>query len=152
MSVKRGIITQSAADTFTQSTIQTGLTPDGKTGWQIVGITGYWSTGDTVAAADVEVNMILSTVTSVTTFDNVDEIARLNWAVSNTAGVAVAFPLELIKRDILTDNGRLTVQPTVYVGAASSGTSVANVLYYEIEYNTIKLTDLEVLRLLQGGV
>lgn len=152
MPVKRGIVTQSATDAFTQKAIETNLTAEGKTGWQIVGFRMYWSTGDTVAANDVDTNGILSTVTSITTFDDLDEIGRLNWAVANTGGIAVAYPMELIKEMIIPDGGRITVQPTIYVGLASVGAGSAQTAYFEVIYNIVKLSDLEVLRLLQGGV
>lgn len=152
MATKRGIITQSGADAFTQAQVATGLTADGKTGWEIVALTAYWSNGDTVAAGDVDANAILSTVNVVTTFDDTDEITRINWATQNTGGIAVAYPMELIKRAIMPSGGRLTVQPTLYLGLSTTGTSATNTVYFEIEYNIVKLSDLDVLRLLQGGV
>lgn len=152
MAVKRGITVQSAADTFTQTQVTTGIVPDGKTGWLVTDIVGYWSTGEIVVAGDIEVNLSISTVVGVTAFDNIDELFRINWAISNTAGVAVAYPLSLIQRMALSDGGRLTVQPILYLGVASSGTGAANTVSWEVRYETVKLSDLEVLRLLQGGV
>jgi len=148
---KRGVVTQGGADTFAAATIETNLTADGKAGWEIVALSAYYSNGELAAAADSDVNCILATQSTLTTFDQDEEIYRLNWAVANTAGVAVAYPLNLVKRELLI-SPRLTVQPNIYVQVASTLSGIANSMLYEIHYNIVKLTDLEVLRLLQGGV
>lgn len=98
---KRGIVTQGGADTFTAGTIETNLTADGKAGWEIVAFSAYYSNGEVGAAADADVNCILAVQATVTTFDQDEEIYRLNWSVANTAGVAVAYPLNLVKRELL---------------------------------------------------
>ena len=148
---RRGVVTQSAADTFTQSVIDTNITVDGKAGWEITAFSAYWSNAEAMPAADIEVNAVLSTqATTVTTFDQDEEIIRLNWGFANIAGVAVVVPVDMVKREILF-SPRLTVQPLLYVGASSVNTGLTVVIYYEIVYDIVKLTDLEVLRLLQGG-
>lgn len=149
--IKRGVVTQGGADTFTIGTIDTNLTADGKAGWEIIGLSAYYSNAETAAAADSDVNCVLAVQATITTFDQDEEVYRLNWAVANTAGVAVAYPLNLVKREMLLQP-RLTVQPYIYVHVASTLSGLANVMYYEIHYNIVKLTDIEVLRLLQGGV
>lgn len=149
--IKRGTVTQGGADTFAAATIDTNLTADGKAGWEIIALSGYFTNGEAGAAADSDANLILATQATITTFDQDEEIYRLNWAVANTAGVAVAYPVQLVKREILIEP-RLTVQPNLYVQAATTATGLTCVFAYEIHYNIVKLTDLEVLRLLQGGV
>lgn len=148
---KRGVITQGGADTFTASAIDTNITADGKSGWEIVAFSGYWANAETGAAADSDASLILATQATVTTFDQDEEIYRLQWGVANTGGVAVAYPLSQIKRELLIQP-RVTVQPAIYVQASTALTALTNVFYYEVHYNIVKLTDLEVLRLLQGGV
>jgi len=148
---KRGIITQGGADTFTSSSIDTNITADGKAGWLIVAFSAYYANGETAAAADSDVNCILATQAAVTTFDQDEEIYRLNWSVANTGGVAVALSLNLVKREILIEP-RITVQPALHVQASSTLSGIANIFYWEMHYDIVKLTDLEVLRLLQGGV
>lgn len=148
---KRGVITQGGADTFTAVAIDTNITADGKSGWEIVAFSGYWANAETGAAADADASLVLATQATVTTFDLDEEIYRLQWGVANTGGVAVAYPISQVKRELLIQP-RITVQPIIYVQAQSTLTGLANVFYYEIHYNIQKLTDLEVLRLLQGGV
>jgi hypothetical protein len=150
MILRRGVITQGGADTFTIATIDTNITADGKSGWEIQAFSAYYANGETAAAADSDFNCVLATQATVTTFDQDEEIYRLNWSVANTGGVAVAYPLNLVKREQFIVP-RLTVQPALYVHASSTLTGLANLVYFEIAYDIVKLTDLEVLRLLQGG-
>jgi hypothetical protein len=128
---KRGVSTQGGADTFVATAIDTNLTADGKSGWEIIGVSAYYTNGEVGAAADADVNLIVSTQATITTFDQDEEIYRLNWAVANTAGVAVAYPLNLIKRELLIEP-RLTVQPLLYVQVASTLSGIAKVMAWEI--------------------
>lgn len=151
MSILRGVTTQSGADTFTQTAIDTNLTADGKAGWEIISFRAFWPGFYLLAAADMTLSAILATQpTVVTTLNQAAEIARVNWALANTAGVAVAFQVDQMKQDILIEP-RITAQPLLYVGISSATTGGTNVVYWEIEYNIVKLSDVETLRLLVGG-
>jgi len=48
---------------------------------------------------------------------------------------------------------RLTVQPTLYISVKGS-TTIGSItdIYYELSYQVVKLGDVELLRLLVGGV
>ncbi len=150
MATIKKLVTQSGADTFTSVAIDTNLTVDGKSGWEIVAVEAYWSDGAAVAAGDWYLNAKLATISTSTLFTDDDEIARLDWGMQNTGGVAVAVSYEPF-RGVSLNEPRLTVQPTIYVGVESSGTSQANDVLFRVYYNIVKLTDIEVLRLLQGG-
>jgi hypothetical protein len=144
------LVTQGGADTFTAVAIDTGLTADGKAGWQINAIRAFWVDGAAVAAADHSISAKVATIATTTTFGSSDEIDRVAWGLQNTAGVAVAVPYEPIKQDFLLEP-RVTVQPNIYVQVESAGTAQANDVIFEIYYDVVKLSDLEVLRLLAGG-
>jgi hypothetical protein len=145
------LVTQSGNDTATAVAIETGLTADGKSGWQINGIEAYWSDGNTVAAADWKLDAILNTLgAGLTTVASDDEIARVSWGLQNTAGVAVAVPYEPSKQYFLVEP-RVTVQPFIYASVESTSTSQANDVIFVVYYEIVKLTDIEVLRLLAGG-
>lgn len=148
--ILKGVTTQGGADTFTSAQILTGLTVDGKAGWQINGLKGFWSNGYTAAAADAIANLVIATITTVTLPNSDDEIARVSWGVQNTAGVAVAMTFEPIKKADMTEP-RLTVQSDLYIHANTTTTGLTNVFYWELSYDIIKLTDIEVLRLAVGG-
>jgi len=150
MITRKGVIIQTGADTFTAQAVDTNLTADGKSGWQILSVAAYWANGETAAAADHDMNLVLATISTVTSFESMDEIARINWAMQNTGGVAVAVALNLVKDRVLF-NPRITVQPIIYIQAQSTLTGLTNAIAWEINYEIVKLTDLEVLKLLQGG-
>ena len=148
--IYKSLVTQGGADTFTAATILTGLTVEGKSGWLIKGLKAFWSNGYTAAATDAVTHLVLATIATITSPNADDEIARVSWGVQNTAGVAVAFNYEPIKLGIMQEP-RLTVQSDLYVHANTIGTGLTNIIYFEIEYEIVKLTDIEVLRLMVGG-
>ena len=148
--VLKKLVTQSANDTFTQAAIPTYIEANGKSGWQINAIEAYWVDGISVAAGDWKLNAIVSVQDSVTTFADDEEIGRLSWGMQNTAGVAVAVPLEPLRGMALL-TPRITVQPYIYAGVESSGTSQANDVIFRIYYEQVKLSDGEVVKMLLGG-
>lgn len=150
MPIVRGLVTQGGADTFTAATIDTGLTVDGKSGWLITGFHAFWSDGYTAAAADMVASAVLATQATVTVMSDDEEIARVTWAVANTAGVAVTYPLDLVKSAPIFGE-RVTVQPNIYVHSSTTTTGLTNDMYYVVEYEIVKMSDLEVMRLLVGG-
>lgn len=143
-------VTQGGADTSASVAIDTGLTVDMKTGIQVIGMEVVWVNGEPAAAGDIEVIAGLTTTSSAPSFISADEICRLEWGVQNTGGVAVAVPYEPFKQLIMIEP-RVTVQPILYFWAVSQNTGQANNLQARIYYETVKLTDLEVMRLLVGG-
>lgn len=145
-----GTASQSVADTTTSASIDTGLTVDSKTGLSIFALEVYWSNGESAVAADWELNVQLNTDTGTQLPNAADNICSIMWGVQNSAGVAVAVPYEPQKQVILLEP-RLTVQPTLYIVITSALTGQTNTVYYRAFYETVKLTDLEVMRLLVGG-
>lgn len=150
MSYVRTLVTQSGADTFTAVAIATALTIDGKAGWQINGMRAYWVDGAAVAAADHAVIAQVQAQAAATTFIDDEFIDGVGWGMQNTAGVAVAVTFEPFKEHTLVEP-RVTVQPNIYVAVTSAGTGQANDVIIEVFYEIVKLTDLEVMRLLAGG-
>jgi len=144
------LVTQGGADTFAAGAIDTGLTADGKAGWQINAIRAFWVDGAAVAAADHSLSAKVATLATTTTFGTADEIDRVSWGLQNTAGVAVAVAYEPVKEHYLVES-RVTVQPNIYIQVESAGTGQANDVIVEVFYDVVKLSDLEVLRLLAGG-
>lgn len=145
------LVTQSGNDAATSSTWETGLTADGKTGLSILGFHAYWADGQAVAAADWKLSAIINTTgASSTTPASDDELARVEWALQNTGGVAVAVPLEPNKSFVLPEE-RITVQPEIFLCVESASTGQANDVIFVVQYELVKLSDVEVLRLLAGG-
>lgn len=148
--ILKGLVVQTGVDAFTSSQLLTGLTVDGKSGWEITGFKAYFANGYTAAATDSIMFLSLSTIATATVPSAENEIARVAWAVQNTAGVAVAFNFEPAKKADMTEP-RVTVQSDLYVNCTSVATGLACNVYYEIAFNIVKLSDLEVLRLAVGG-
>lgn len=151
MAKERIRVTQTAADVNTWGAIDTNISADSKFGWLIKSIQAYWEDGSTIAAADYQLEGVLTTVATATTPENSDEIDRISWGLQNTGGVAVAVPYEPNKVSVLLEE-RLTVQPIIYCGVLSSETNQANGIIFQVNYEIVKLTDIELLRLLIGGV
>ena len=141
---------QGGADTTSSATIETGIVADSKSGILITGFDVHWVNGSGVAAADYEVRAQLNTVSGALAFSSVDQVDQICWGLQNTAGVAVAVPYEPTKQIVLTEP-RLTVQPNIYFTLSSTGTAQANQATVRVYYEIVKLTDIELLRLLVGG-
>jgi len=150
MPIYRSNSTQGGADTAASAAIETNLVADGKAGWEIFAFEVLWTNGELVAAADWEVTAAITTTTTAPSFISADEIVRLEWGCQNTAGVAVAVAYEPLKSVIMIEP-RVTVQPTIYFHNVSTLTAQANTMHFHVYYNLVKLSDLEVLRLLAGG-
>lgn len=152
MGLYKGVVTQSGADTTTQGIINTDLSVDGKSGWLITKLVVYWNNMKSGAVVDSELEAMLSTqVTTATVFSASEELARVEF-MGQLAGVAASFAyMESIKEAVFVPSERITVQPQLYLTVASAATGQANVVYYAIEYDIVKLTDNELLRLAVGG-
>jgi hypothetical protein len=150
MTTIKGTITQGGANTYTSSSIDTNITVDGRTGWEIKAFRGFYSNFNLQVAADIAQNLILATIATVTTLDQKDEITRVAWQAGGTLFTDAFGVMEPMKAAVFSGS-RLTVQPFLYVNSSSTGQSAAGIMYWELDYELVKLTDIEVLRLLQGG-
>jgi len=154
MATSRGVVVLPAAGTFTQVTLDTNISADSTFGWMITGLRGILKSRDATGVEVPESNnidLILATrLTTITTPDETEEIARINWALAFSTAAAFAIP-ELQKLAPMAEP-RLTVQPNLYIGVKGSVTIGAITdVYYEISYETFKLSNIELLKLLIGG-
>lgn len=155
MATERGVVVLPAAGTFTQVTFDTNISSDSKFGINVTGFKGQIRSRDATGVEVPESNMIeliLATrITTITTPDEPEELARIAWSLgfSTAAGFA---SIEAIKEAKMLEP-RLTVQPALYIGVKGSATIGAITdIYYEFSYEIVKLSDIELLRLLVGGV
>jgi len=146
----RRLVTQTGADTETRVEIATGIDSDSRAIWNITGISALWSDGAAVAAADFSLLAYITTLDSAFSGVNVDYLPPVSWGLQNTGGVAVSVPYEPFKRMEFA-NGRATAQPSIYVGVYSNGTGQANDVIVTVEYEIIKATEMEILRMLVEG-
>jgi hypothetical protein len=150
MPIYRELVTQGGADTETRVAIATGITAAGREVMAITAIEAMWSDGAAVAAADWSLQAYVNTSDVGFDFELATTVTAVSWGMQNTAGVAVSVPYEPVKRWELLEP-RITAQPNIYVGVASAGTGQANDVVIQVHYKLVKLTELEVLRLLAGG-
>lgn len=151
----KGVVVLPVDGGLTQVIIDTNITADSTTGWEITGFRGWMRSRNNLGVEIPESNvidLILSTQPAIVTVpSDVEEIARVSWALAFSSGVGFT-STELNKASTLGEP-RLTVQPLLYVSAQGS-TTIGSItdLYYEIDYQQVKLGAVELLRLLVGGV
>lgn len=146
----KGIITQAVANTTIQATISTLLTVSGKTGWRIDTFKAFFLTGG-FPITDSAVELSLQTETAVQLHGSADLIARCRWQVkAMAAGAAGGLIIPYVQTEDNLD--RVTVQPNLVLALASTALSSVASVGYEISYEPVKLSDLDVMTLMQGGV
>lgn len=142
-------VTQTAVDTTTELAFSTFLSAEGKAGWRINSARFYWPNMELVTT---EGNMTAALNTETGTTDFGDEshllLGSWNFEVAGTAGNMLLVPL---KMDDFTIGERITVQPELFLRCTSSSTGVANKIVMHLDYDVVKLSDIDVLRLLAGG-
>lgn len=151
MAIARYILTQSGVDTTTA--VAMNLFPlDGKSGYEFTAIEVYWKNAENPAHADWEMYTAIQKTAAGLTDRNGDEdwIIGVSWGMQNTAGVAVATPVDMLKKEILIEP-IITVSQSLNVVCFSSSTAQANSISVIAHYNVVKLTELEYLRLLAAG-
>jgi len=150
MALIKQLVTQSGSDTATEVEILTGLTSDGKSGWAIKSIRAVWKDIAAVAAGDYSLLAAVNTESGAYTEVDDENLLAVRWAAQNTGGVAVFASVEQVMESYSIEE-RVTVQPALYFRVESSGTSQANDVIFLVQYEPVKLSDTEVLRLLVGG-
>lgn len=145
------VFTQTAVNSANEFVIPTLLTVDGRTGWNIKRVRAVLASSvGIVAAAHSNIICQLNTEIVKQSFNDADNIATLLWSTVGTAASTGAFPIDNA-REWVSDAGRLTVEPELIVHIESSGLTAAMTINFLMEYETVKLTDMEMVRLLQGG-
>lgn len=144
-------INQSAIDLRRVVELDTGITLDGKSGWNIKAARAHWFNAQSCPInSDFVLTVGLSTTPAPTTFDSSDQILAVDWANINQALSAGSTLIERYKSVVLFEP-RITVQPKLFLFCESSVTGLANQTYLELWVEPVKLTDLEVMRLYAGG-
>lgn len=143
--------TQTAINGTVVATIPTGLTIDGRTGWKISG--GRWQYVSVNNAwdgiADAAINYQLTTEGQQLDFLDPDII--LQGGIEFSGGTASS-GVQLVTTgvDVLPE-GRVTVQPSLDLVLFTTGMVSTLIMGFELFYEPVRLTDLEVMRLMQGG-
>lgn len=149
MAFIRGEPIQTGADVFRTQLLALPIL-DGKTGYEFKALEIWWRNGEAVGAADFEVRCSIQTSTAQITLSDENWLIGDGWAAQNTAGAAVLIPLD-IHRQFVPFESRITVQPEIYFTIFSANTAQANQVDFVAYYDTVKMTELEYLRLLASG-
>jgi len=143
---------QSTMNTPAELLIPTNLTVDGRTGWSIIGMRYSVQPLHNAVPATANSNVFieLNTETGNQLFTDNDSIL---YEVLQFTGVAASTTARQIfgntERRLVEP--RITVQPNLYLYLTSSGLTAPVTAYVEVIYDIVKLSDIEVLRLMQGG-
>ena len=150
--IKRLVVSQSTADTDVVTAIPTLLTVDGRTGWSLTCLRTVWRNGNSVAStiAASSLTAQLATEDTFQTFTDPDMVAMNRYATHGIAASTSAYTFSGYMEYVMMEN-RLTVEPYLYAIVNSTATAQLNVVQFEFQYELVKLTDLEVMRMLQGG-
>lgn len=144
-------VTQSGADTTTTVAIPTGITPDGKMLMRITGAQIFWNDASLVApAAGFRVRWTLNRTDAMGAFASEAMMLLHEWAVAATAtpnGFVAIDPLIQVR----PMEPEYTAQPYLYLGVASTASGAANTVVARVQYELVKATDVEVLRMLGAG-
>lgn len=143
---------QSVADTVAYTSIDTNLSVDSKLGWEIKGMDVLWGNAFSASMqADWTMYVKLSTKQADLTWGDPDLIDFENWMNMSVGTLLLGSQQITARRFSELHEPRLTVQPNLFVAVSSTGTGQANSVGVAIYYDVVKLTDLDVMRLLAGG-
>lgn len=149
--LKKGVV-QAGADTITTAAtglIDTGLTLTSRAGWSIIGMRVFWINAmSTIVDVPWTMSVILNTTGATSEPEDHEEICRVEWVYQNSTGVAGQIVIPIA--DVYPLNPHLTVKPELYVLVESSATGQTNDVAIHLLYDIEKLTDLEVMRMLQS--
>ena len=148
----RKTIAQATANADTELVIPTELTVDGRQGWDIIGVrwsVPTWNVGID-PTKDCSLQIQLNTETGSQTFVDPDSIVNFHLQTSGITASTSAFEVNSYGISELVAP-RTTVQPNLYLHVLSTNLLAPMSVNVEIVYDIVKLTDIEVMRLLQGG-
>lgn len=144
-------VAQTVTNQNVELVVPTLLTVDGRMGWNLKRFTTILSDVAGVApTAKATISCQLNTETGQQLFTDADNIAINLYLFQGIAASTSAGQVQP-QAEWRSVDGRLTVQPNLYLLLATSGLTAVQVVLVELEYETVKLTDMEVMRLLQGG-
>jgi len=150
-SIKKSML-QTGVNVTTELAIPTLLTVDGKSGWNILGMNLILSgLGPAVVpTTDAQALVELNTEAGVQNFDDPDNIIFHQFQFSGIAASTSGYQVfNTVQHTLILP--RLTVQPNLYLNLSTSGLAQVLTVNVEIVYETVRLTDVEVMRLMQGG-
>lgn len=140
-------LTQGGADAFVQGTIATGLDPSDGIAFVLVGIEVVFPIPFGGTASNVQWSVTRDTKTAIAYYDDQDCLYSDGLGtIMQTSGMR----LQQLRTEVAFDRGIFIVEPSIYAQLDSNATSAANTAYMRLHYEQQKVSELEILRLLNN--
>lgn len=145
-------LTQGSADAFVQGTEPTGIDPAHGIGWELTRIELFFANTVTLEALSADNSVAWSLTrdseTAVMSLDDADCLHANGFAVPLTTSGEVFVPRLYVWTP---PPGLVIVSPNLYAQLDSTGTGLTLVATMRVYYESVKLSELEVLRMLSQG-
>ena len=139
---------QGGADAFVQGQLSTLINPSDGVGWMVKKIEMAFSTALAAVSADFNVKYALSRLTkaAMPDYSADDVILADGFSGSLTTSGQIVLP-QLISYDV--PDGVLVVGDTLYAQLDSDATALTIQAYMRIWYEEVRVTELEILRMIE---
>jgi len=145
-------LTQGGADAFVQATEPTGINPSLGSGWLLTHALIFFPLTVTLEGLSADNSIVWSLTrdseTAVASLDDNDCLFASGFAVPLTTSGEVYVP-RLHRFDF--PDGIVVVNPNLYAQLDSTGTGLTLTAHMRLYYEEVKLSELEVLRMLSAG-
>lgn len=141
--------TQGSADAFVQASIDTGIIPADGVGLRVVTMEVVHGTLSAVSAdGDIQWSVTRDTKTAVTGYNDDDSILYdgVWWALTTSGQISG----QLLHRYPQVE-GVFIVEPTIYFQLDSAATGAQNTAFLRIYYEEQRLSEVDILRILNNA-
>lgn len=144
------ILTQGGADAFVEGEILTLLVPEQGLGWKLNRIVFQFGDALSALSADCSIGWSVTrdSKTGVVGYSDADTVYHDGFNVSLTTSGQIVIPYSHIW---LPPDNTIFVEPTIYFQLDSTTTGLANVAAVRLHYEEIKVSEIDILRLLQNA-
>lgn len=141
-------VVQGGADAFVEASIATGIEPQDGVGFAITRVDVLREQGlGTTNSAIIEWSVCRDSKVAVAGYT--DPECMLAWK-AQTRNAANGIFIEDLLRQFEIPAGLVVVEPNIYVQLDSNATVLTNAVQFRFFYDEIKLTEVEILRLLNN--
>ena len=140
-------LTQGAADAFVEDSIQTNLEPADGLAYVITRMEVLRRQVINGTSGFLEWSVCRDSKTAVAKYDDDECVYSDGFGVLTTTSGRV---LDRLRTEVMLPQPIFVVEPRIWVQFDSNGTSLSNVVDFRFHYETQKLTEVEILRLLNN--
>jgi hypothetical protein len=141
--------TQGGADAFVETAITTNLVPSDGYAFKLTKMfwdaTGYEGLGNNMTT---EFGLSRDTKAAVARYSDADCMYYNGYIIEEITSGALQRPLS---GEVDFPDGIYVVEPTIYLDLDSTGTSATKTLHVRLYYEEVKLSEVEILRLLNNA-